>query len=95
MKNESVKRLLTVAKQNSVNVYHLSQCPKGKTCGNAVYAAGEGLLDMGVQSGLDMTVESLYVKVLFMNTLGLDYQQKRKMFNTPLAREITPCNSNA
>lgn len=95
MKNESVNNLLTAAKNNYVNVYHLSQCPKGKTCGSAVYAAGEGLLDMGVQSGLDMTVESLYVKIQFMNTMGLDYHQKKEMFNTPLAREITPCNRNA
>lgn len=64
----------------------ISQCPQGPVA-IGTYAAGQGLLEVGVLSGEAMTPEAAMAKLVHLLALPLSDEERRQRFLTPLVGE--------
>ncbi len=79
---------LKEAVERGIVIVNISQCPTGMVEMNK-YQTGLQLLDAGVVSGYDSTVESILTKLMFMLGHGKTPEEIRQLMNIPLAGEIT------
>lgn len=80
--------LLKEAAQRGVTIVNISQCVAGSVVMNR-YDTGYQLMDIGVVSGHDGTVEAAITKLMFLQGLYSDSNIIRSLMNQSLAGEIT------
>lgn len=81
-------KLLKEATKRGIVIVNISQCPAGMV-EMARYETGLHLLDAGVISGYDATVESILTKLMFLIGHKLTPREIRNEMNHPLAGEYT------
>ena len=81
-------RLLKEATQRGIGIVNISQCPAGMV-EMARYETGLHLLDAGVISGFDATVESVLTKLMFLFGHNLTPKEVRNEMNRSIAGEFT------
>ena len=81
-------KLLKEATQRGVVIVNISQCQTGMV-EMARYETGLHLLDAGVISGYDATVESVLTKLMFLLGHNMTPQEVREEMSRPLAGEFT------
>ena len=81
-------RLLKEATQRGIVIVNISQCPAGMV-EMARYETGLHLLDAGVISGFDATVESVLTKLMFLFGHNLTPKEVRNEMNRSIAGEFT------
>ena len=81
-------RLLTEATQRGIVIINISQCQTGMV-EMGRYETGLHLLDAGVISGYDATVECVLTKLMFLLGHGLTSEEVREAMERPLAGEFS------
>ena len=81
-------KLLKEAIAQGIVIVNVSQCLAGAVQ-MRLYQTGLGLLDAGVISGYDSTVECLLTKLMFLLGQGKSSEEITELMNTPLAGEFT------
>ena len=81
-------KLLKEAVENGIIIVNISQCLAG-TVQMGLYETGLGLLDAGVISGYDCTVECILSKLMFLLGENKSPQEISALMNRPLAGEFT------
>ena len=81
-------RLLKEATQRGIVIVNISQCPAGMV-EMGRYETGLHLLDAGVISGYDATVESVLTKLMFLLGHNLTPREVRAEMNRSLVGEFT------
>ena len=81
-------KLLKEAKERGIVIVNISQCPTGMVEMER-YETGLHLLDAGVISGYDSTVEALITKLMFLLGHGKSDKEIRELMNQPIAGEFT------
>ncbi|MBQ8521640.1 MAG: type I asparaginase [Bacteroides sp.] len=79
---------LKEATERGIVIVNISQCPTGMV-EMGRYETGLHLLDAGVISGYDSTVESILTKLMFILGHGKSSEEIRHLMNISLAGEIT------
>ena len=83
-----VWEVMRKAVERGIVIVNISQCPTGMVEMER-YETGLHLLDAGVISGYDSTVESILTKLMFILGHGKTTEEIRHLMNIPLAGEIT------
>ena len=86
--NEHLLRALADAVAAGKTIVNISQCATGSVQMER-YATGRQLLEAGIISGYDSTVEAALTKLMFLMGQGLSQAEIREKMNTSLAGEIT------
>ena len=86
--NDWLMPLLKRAAQRGVTVVNISQCVAGSVVMNR-YDTGYQLMDLGVVSGHDGTVEAAITKLMFLQGMYSDANIIRGLMNQSLAGEIS------
>ena len=81
-------KLLKDATERGIVIVNISQCPTGMV-EMGRYETGLHLLDAGVISGYDSTVEALITKLMFLLGHGKSDKEIRELMNQPIAGEFT------
>ena len=81
-------KLLKEATDRGILIVNISQCPTGMV-EMGRYETGLHLLDAGVISGYDSTVEALITKLMFLLGHKESDKEIREMMNQPIAGEFT------
>ena len=81
-------KLLKEATERGIVIVNISQCPTGMVEMER-YETGLHLLDAGVISGYDSTVEALITKLMFLLGHGKSDKEIRELMNQPIAGEFT------
>ena len=81
-------RALREATQRGMVIVNITQCPSGSVEMER-YETGRHLLEAGVTSGYDCTVEAAVTKLMFLLGHGYSPEEVRRLMNTSLAGEIT------
>ena len=81
-------KLLKEATERGIVIVNISQCPTGMVEMRR-YETGLHLLDAGVISGYDSTVEALLTKLMFLLGHGKNDQEIRHLMSIPVAGEFT------
>ena len=81
-------QLLKEATQRGIVIVNISQCSTGMV-EMARYETGLHLLDAGVISGYDATVESVLTKLMFLLGHGLSPREVRNEMSRSIAGEFT------
>ena len=81
-------KLLKEATERGIVIVNISQCPTGMVEMRR-YETGVHLLDAGVISGYDSTVEALITKLMFLLGHEKSTEEIRHLMNSPIAGEIT------
>lgn len=79
---------LTHATQSGKTIVNITQCSTGSVK-MSLYETGRQLLESGIISGRDSTVEAALTKLMFLIGQGLDTTEIRHYMNRSLAGEIT------
>ena len=79
---------LTRATKAGKTIVNVTQCSTGSVKMN-LYETGRQLLESGIISGHDSTVEAALAKLMFLLGQGLDAEEISRYMNTSLAGEIT------
>lgn len=82
-------KVIEQAIQRGVSVVDCTQCIKGRV-NLSGYATGKALADIGVISGLDMTVEAALAKLFFLLSAGHNTEEIQTLMGTNLCGELTP-----
>ena len=85
--NRALIDALQLAQQKDIVIVAVSQCYISRI-DFTQYAAGAELEGLGVVSGLDMTLEAAYTKLMVLFHLGYSNTQIRRMLNQSIAGEI-------
>ncbi len=80
--------LLKDATTRGIIIVNISQCPSGMVEMER-YETGLHLLDAGVISGYDSTVESVITKLMFLLGHGKSEEEIRHLMTVPVAGEFT------
>ncbi len=86
--NEQLLRTLADAVAAGKTIVNISQCATGSVQMER-YATGRQLLEAGIISGYDSTVEAALTKLMFLMGQGLSQAEIREKMNSSLAGEIT------
>lgn len=81
-------KLLKEATERGIVIVNISQCLTGMV-EMGLYETGLHLLDAGVISGYDSTVEALITKLMFLLGHGKSDKEIRELMNQPIAGEFT------
>ena len=81
-------KALKEAVERGIVIVNISQCPTGMV-EMGRYETGLHLLDAGVISGYDSTVESILTKLMFILGHGKTTEEIRRLMNISIAGEIT------
>ena len=84
-------KLLKEATERGIVIVNISQCLTGMV-EMGLYETGLHLLDAGVISGYDSTVEALITKLMFLLGHGKSDKEIRELMNQPIAGEFTKIN---
>ncbi|MFN4299243.1 MAG: asparaginase [Thermaurantimonas sp.] len=87
-KNPELKSLLKMMNDRKIPVINISQCKAGSVA-MGKYEVSHWLLDHDVISGYDMTREAAITKTMCTLPLAKDLTEFKRLFQTPLAGEIT------
>ena len=79
---------LEKAIENHIIIINTSQCPQGGIAMDQ-YATGYSLANIGLISGHDMTIETIYCKLLYLLSKGYTYKTIRKYMESNIAGEIS------
>ena len=79
---------LTRATQSGKTIVNITQCSTGSVK-MSLYETGRQLLESGIISGRDATVEAALTKLMFLLGQGLSAEEIRQQMNKSLAGEIT------
>ena len=79
---------LKEATERGIVIVNISQCPTGMV-EMGRYETSLQLIDAGVVSGYDSTVESILTKLMFMLGHGKSSEEIRQIMDIPIAGEIT------
>jgi L-asparaginase len=79
---------LKEATDRGIVIVNISQCPSGMV-EMGRYETSLQLIEAGVVSGYDSTVESILTKLMFMLGNGKSAEEIRQLMNLPIAGEIT------
>lgn len=69
-------------------VVNVTQCDKGSV-NMELYENGKGMLDAGVVSGYDITLESAISKLMYLKSKGLSHKEIKVWFSQPIRGELT------
>ena len=92
-KSRWLAHLLKEASERGVVIVNISQCVAGSVVMNR-YETGYQLMDLGVISGLDSTVEAAITKLMFLFAQYNDSNVVRNLMMQSLAGEITIPNND-
>lgn len=81
-------RAVREATQRGLVIINITQCPSGSVDMKR-YENGRQLLEAGVTSGYDSTIEAAVTKLMFLLGHGLTPDEVRRLMNQSLAGEIT------
>ena len=81
-------KLLKEATERGIVIVNISQCPTGMV-EMKLYETGVHLLDAGVISGYDSTVEALITKLMYLLGQGMSAEEIKEKLDRPIAGEIT------
>lgn len=81
-------RAIREATQRGLVIINITQCPSGSVDMKR-YENGRQLLEAGVTSGYDSTIEAAVTKLMFLLGHGLTPDEVRRLMNQSLAGEIT------
>ena len=87
-------KLLKEATERGIVIVNISQCPTGMV-EMSRYETGVHLLDAGVISGYDSTVEALITKLMYLLGRGMSVKEIREKLTLPIAGEITTTEKGA
>jgi L-asparaginase len=79
---------LTRATKEGKTIVNITQCSTGSVK-MGLYETGRQLLESGIISGHDSTVEAALTKLMFLLGQGLDSEEIGRLMNRSLAGEIT------
>ncbi|MBQ8423551.1 MAG: asparaginase [Coprobacter sp.] len=85
---EWFSRAIHEATERGVVIMNVTQCPSGSVEMER-YETGRQLLEAGVTSGYDCTVEATVTKLMFLLGHGYTPDEVRRLMNTSIAGEIT------
>ncbi len=86
--NRPLLTLLKNAYERGVVVVAVTQCGHGKVSFSG-YETGQAMVDAGVISGRDMTVEAALTKLFYLHSLDLNKSEIRKMLGQNLVGELS------
>lgn len=85
---EWLVKALTRATRSGKTIVNITQCSTGSVK-MSLYETGRQLLESGIISGRDSTVEAALTKLMFLLGQGFDSEEIRNYMNNSLAGEIT------
>lgn len=89
--DEAFIKELAKANEQEIIIINLSQCLQGRVNMDN-YATGRSLLDAGVISGHDMTLESALTKLYFVLSLHTSHQEKVDLLTQSIRGELSQTN---
>jgi L-asparaginase len=86
--NIALLEALHNAREQSIIVVAISQCYIGYV-DFSVYATGRQLIELGVLSGRDITLEAAYTKLMVLFRLGYTIEQVKNLFEQNITNEMS------
>ena len=87
-RQEWLVKALTQATRSGKIIVNITQCSTGSVK-MGLYETGRQLLEAGIISGHDSTVEAALTKLMFLLGQGLNAEEIRQQMNISIAGEVT------
>ena len=87
-RNERLLDTLKTAMENGKVIVNISQCHRG-CVHQERYGTGLQLADVGIVSGLDMTIEAALAKLMFLFGEGMDAREVSNLMTQDIAGEVS------